>query len=703
MENRNPHLNGDSSNENRSIDPTIKDNIFTGIKNARVSIFDSVLSKSPTEVSILEILELIQSENLKPQIENIRQQASKAVKDSLKKKLPCVTISGSFLGGHAANNLHKHSGLIQVDIDDLSNVLEAKARLRKDSFIYSCFISPSGNGLKCIVKIPSDNHQASFEFVQDYFREELKLTIDAKCRDVGRLMYLTHDPDIYINENALIMNETTISINKILTEIERRQIDITSKYEDWFKIGLGFSNEFGENGRELFHKVSRINPSYEPKKCDDQFSNCLKADKGETTIKTFFFLAKSHGIAPFKSEKDTARENKPTVEPDKKNFSKFKLVEDYLNFKYEIRYNSIAYEFEIRKKEDSSFTSLNEDSLYRELQHNSIHFSQANIMALLRSDFVAHYDPINHYFTNLEPWDGVDHIQRLSDHIHAKDQPRFNLHLRKALVRSVNCGFGQGFNKQAFILTGGQSSGKTTFIRWLCPPKLHAYYSENITTDKDSLLSLAQNFITNLDELATMSKMDLNSLKSMLSKDLFKARPPYGKKPITAKRKTNFFGSTNKDEFLNDETGSVRWLCFEIEKIDWDYKQKIDIDKVWAQSYHLLKNGYKFNLTEEEIKENEIMNSNHTLRTPELELAQIYFEASEKGHPGAESLTATEVLAKLRVAGHSLNHSTPVSMGKALTQLGFKSINVRTGNDKVPRKIYWLKFIYPTTLTTPTT
>ena len=65
--------------------------------------------------------------------------------------------------------------------------------------------------------------------------------------------------------------------------------------------------------------------------------------------------------------------------------------------------------------------------------------------------------------------------------------------------------------------------------------------------------------------------------------------------------------STNKDEFLTDETGSVRWLCFElIGKMNFTYKDKININDIWRQAYSLYKSGFAYQLTPEEIEENEI-------------------------------------------------------------------------------------------------
>lgn len=82
----------------------------------------------------------------------------------------------------------------------------------------------------------------------------------------------------------------------ILSRIESTQTDITASYPDWRDIGFALSEEFGENGREYYHRISRFYANYSPSDCDKQFDACLKSKGHGITMKTFFHLAKSAGI-----------------------------------------------------------------------------------------------------------------------------------------------------------------------------------------------------------------------------------------------------------------------------------------------------------------------------------------------------------------------------------------------------------------------
>ncbi len=225
--------------------------------------------------------------------------------------------------------------------------------------------------------------------------------------------------------------------------------------------------------------------------------------------------------------------------------SNFEQVEKHLNELYNIRYNEISNEVEYKAKEETEYKSLNENTIFRVLQHNNIKFSMANLMALLRSDFVNVYNPLVDYFQQLA---GMERRRYRLYHptikiCKSQEQDRFNVHFKKMLVRSIACALLDGvFNKQAFILVHDkQNSGKSTFCRWLCPSKLKSYYAENISIDKDSLISLSENFFINLDELATLSKVELNTLKSMFSKDYIKIRRPYDKKPTVTSRRAKLY------------------------------------------------------------------------------------------------------------------------------------------------------------------
>jgi predicted P-loop ATPase len=206
----------------------------------------------------------------------------------------------------------------------------------------------------------------------------------------------------------------------------------------------------------------------------------------------------------------------------------------YFSEQYQFRKNIVSNDMEYRKIGQEDFREVNENTLYIELRKDAgIRASISDVLVFLGSEYIQVYDPFAHYFNEIkelyQPDEHGDYIEKFSLYITANDQQRFNEQFKKWLVRTVICALvPEYFNKQALIIVSPrQNSGKTTFSRFLIPDKLQRYYVENISVDKDSLIALSSNFIGILDELSTLSKYEINTLKSIMSKLLVNVRHPY--------------------------------------------------------------------------------------------------------------------------------------------------------------------------------
>ncbi|WP_286760562.1 VapE domain-containing protein [Salegentibacter sp. UBA1130] len=200
-----------------------------------------------------------------------------------------------------------------------------------------------------------------------------------------------------------------------------------------------------------------------------------------------------------------------------------------------------------------------------------------------------------------------------------------------------------------------QNSGKSTWCRFLCPPELSRYFTEDMTTDKDARIQLTRNFIINLDELSVLAKKELNALKAYFSKTMINERLPYDRKNSNLRRTCSFIGSTNRASFLTDETGSVRWLCFELlGKIDFNYSKEVEIDKVWAQAYYLAFVDPNFNpeLNYQDILKNEERNKRYREPTLEEELLAKFYDLSKDQK---YFMTASDIITKLSCINPRLN------------------------------------------------
>ena len=174
-----------------------------------VTIFQSIKDTStPFHRGVMGILIRIKEGTSKDLVKRIRSEKNKTERNELKKQLPAICFSGTF-NKRNDSALLEHSGLICLDFDGYEKqklLLEDKDMLTKNKFVFSAFVSPSGNGLKVLVKIPADaeNHQNYFNSLEKYFNS---VYFDKTSKNISRVCYESYDPLIYINENSSIWDK----------------------------------------------------------------------------------------------------------------------------------------------------------------------------------------------------------------------------------------------------------------------------------------------------------------------------------------------------------------------------------------------------------------------------------------------------------------------------------------------------------------
>lgn len=102
----------------------------------------------------------------------------------------------------------------------------------------------------------------------------------------------SNTPSAYSNTSE----DTRAKVERVLSLIEQKGIDITNGYDNWLKVGFALTSEFQEAGRGIFHRVSRQNPEYKASDTDKQYNKCLSAHGDGISIATFFQMAKDAGI-----------------------------------------------------------------------------------------------------------------------------------------------------------------------------------------------------------------------------------------------------------------------------------------------------------------------------------------------------------------------------------------------------------------------
>lgn len=652
------------------ISQTIPPDVAIKYREIQITLFKKLTDKQGNTTALGDWLDDIQNGRQCQLIEQIRATRPGVERDALKKQLDGVTISAVFEGQRKANLIKQHSGLLGLDFDKVEDLDRKLNAIKCDPYCLAVFISPSGNGIKVVVPINPEKHKEAFRTLSEYFLIQYGLIADEACKDVPRLMYTSYDPNLHFNGAAARWpdgGDLTLLIQAIA-------------------LRLKLTYPFPEGTRN--------------QSCFKLAAACKREKINQSEVVAVFEKL-------YLSENFTSEEIRKTVENGystthdplynvKTGFTKIHAVESYLSERYEFRFNEVSLTVESRTVgSDDAFIQVNENNLWMEIIKAQHEVGQNKLLALLRSDFVEKYDPFKRYFDSLGDWNPAsepDFILELMKYISVKDQDRFVRHFKKMLVRTIACALEpRVFNKQCLVLVQKkQNSGKSTFCRWLCPPALSDYIAENINTDKDSLIALSTNFIINLDELATLGRAEINSLKSFMSKDKINARAPYERRAAVYPRRASFIGSTNQMEFLVDDTGSVRWLCFEVTEINFDYRQKICVDNIWRQAYQLYRDGLEYQLTQDEIAENERSNKTFQVQTQEMEwIIKVFAPLSKE--EGGQFMAATDMA--FHIARLFDIKLSPQKIGKALSQLGFEQETGKKEGKAFTLKGYYVKVL----------
>lgn len=162
-----------------------------------VTCFKNIFDRTPFYTTLENALERIQSGASREKVEEIRKQANKERADKLKQNLPCFLFSGEF-GSREDSSLKKHNGFLIADFDNVEDLRNKQTEIISNDFVYACWISPRGNGIKALIRIADPSkHREHFTALRELMPE-----IDKSGINEARVCYESYDPEIFINPKA---------------------------------------------------------------------------------------------------------------------------------------------------------------------------------------------------------------------------------------------------------------------------------------------------------------------------------------------------------------------------------------------------------------------------------------------------------------------------------------------------------------------
>lgn len=285
-----------------------------------VTIYKNIFSKEPIYIEVDKCLERIKNGRSEVRVNEIRSVIDKERANKLKSNLPSVCFSGRFGENRTDNELIEHSGFIVLDFDNIEDTETLKHTLIAENYVKATWISPSGNGVKALVKIADPTkHKEHFQALQDLFPD-----IDKSGINPSRVCYESFDPDIFINETVKPFTKV-----KIVDRVKEKFAE-TDNGKTFDKILKWLSNRgdafvTGERNLFIFKLASAccrfgLNEDETERYINNEIlinDNSFTHSEAVLTIKSAFKInASKAGTAVFENERLVEKSSKKEIEID---------------------------------------------------------------------------------------------------------------------------------------------------------------------------------------------------------------------------------------------------------------------------------------------------------------------------------------------------------------------------------------------------
>jgi hypothetical protein len=316
--------------------------------SSTVTCQDHAWSTDLKTISIGKFLEQIKERLFSNKIQELRYYLEKNDKrryDQEKIRLPSITFSGLFSNNRKIELIQKYTGICVVDIDHVpEEALDETYRIfNSDPYIFSCWMSPSGKGIKGVVKFgyltePDMSniylhHKYAFFKLYDYMKDRYNINMDMSGSDITRLCFISSDVNLILKREAdefkinnsditikvPIQNKTKkehgssyfvrkehmnpagrnlkrTHIQKIIRYLRKRNLSITDTYEKWYRVAYAISNTFTYDlGEKYFLQLCKLDGSrHDEKKSIAMLQYCYSHSKSRISFGTIKFYFNKH-------------------------------------------------------------------------------------------------------------------------------------------------------------------------------------------------------------------------------------------------------------------------------------------------------------------------------------------------------------------------------------------------------------------------
>lgn len=665
------------------------------MKKTLLSLFKGYSDTVPVPVTLSEVVRLIREDKMladhTEKYRYYRSQGQRWAADREKAACPCFAVAVRFEKGKRKADIGGWTGLTMVDFDHLpkEQVGEVFNRVCGEPHTLLAYTTISGEGVRVVCgyeleKETSDTDKGTcytrvFNEVNTHYGQLTGCSFDPACKNSTRLSGLAYDEQVYFCPEAELFRfhpnrllrasprngRVERVVARIREELDGQGVVYAAHHHNEYIMRMGYlMNEFGLPLKQAVAWADGRFPEYD----------------GDVAaiFRSCYADSEAHGRRaaelrpPRKRREAEARRGLAT--PDE--------IEGFLTTQAEFRKNVVTGKEEMRYPNAREFVELTDrlvNSLWSRMTKEGHNVRLCDVHSVLESEFVPEFNPFVQYFQSLPEWDGTtDYIGQLAATVHVEgDAALFDNCFRKWLVATVvSLMVKEVTNHEILVLVGRQGCYKTTWLARLLPPELRRYFcvrSNNGRLSKDDNLALSEFALICLEEIDELRQSELNQLKALVTLPAVNERRAYAHYKENRPHIASFCGTTNHPEFLNDPTGSRRWLPFTVKHIDDPYTHPVEYAGVYAQALSLWKTGFRYWFDEKEIAQVNARNERFETASLETDLVLASFRVPM---PGEECLFLTVGEILQHISGGMKNPLSAVKVGLALRKAGFEHLRV---------------------------
>lgn len=627
--------------------------------------------KTNKKASFGDVFEKIKNGTYQSQISKLRsfEYDSNEQKEYKKCNLPAFSIYGDCTPTRSIANFapSTYTNLIHIDIDLQDNkgvdMPALRAKIIDLPFVFACFTSPRGTGLKALFlhNLGYEFHKEAFEYFERYFKVAYNVVIDTQCKNIDRICYVSFDTDLYLNEKCYPYKINLDTIKEASKPTPNYKIQSQNVYDFCVKC-VEKTCSFVQGSKSKFRLLlAKYLSVYQVPKSQIEAYITQNFASSTGSVKTLYDIKSGLKYA----EKEPKREWKeyepkqtlPTQKPSKpkketfeqvdKEITVFEKVINYLTTKHKIRFNNISKCIEVDSKE---FSEKELKGLFVDIKLAIPKATEKDFFTYILSNKIEEYNPIFEFFEK-NKHNQTGFIKALFDCIELENENErsslFSFFQKWCVGIIAQILEDDGRNMLMPILIGQGFNYKSTFFNNLLPKEFMKFFCTNqLAEGNDSKALMCENILVLVDELAPATTKEGAKLRAFLSSSEYTYRQPYALKNTTNKRLASVCCTTNYRDVITEAENNRRLIPIKIKNIDIDKYLEVSKTAFIVECYNLYKNAadrFAWELKKDEAILLKDFSKNYENEDSELSLLLSYVQPSTPREEGASFATTTEI------------------------------------------------------------